>query len=187
MQALRTRAAGVARRARPTNTRISRSYASESHDHHHDHHHDAPKVEEKLGSAFYITVAAVPLAIAGYQISRPGADGEPTPLSKWLTQFDYFNDWEARNTLRTNILEQAAHDKHLFLHAGKNMHVDLKTPELINSGPPYNVPAGHYPNLDHVTEHYRKQAAAEEERKAKRLALAAEAAARAAAAESDRR
>ncbi|KAI1203930.1 hypothetical protein F5X97DRAFT_282473 [Nemania serpens] len=182
MQALRTRAAGVARRARPTTTRTSRSYASESH---HDHHHEAPKVEERLGASFYVFAAALPTAIVGYQISRPGADGEPSGLSKWMTQFDYFNDWEARNTLRTNILEQAAHDKHLFLHAGRNPHVDLKTPELINSGPPYNVPAGHYPNLDHVTEHYRTLAAAEEERKAKRLALAAEAAR--AAGESDNR
>ncbi|KAI1163645.1 hypothetical protein F5B18DRAFT_618629 [Nemania serpens] len=181
MQALRTRAAGVARRARPSTTRTSRSYASDSH----DHHHEAPKVEEKLGTSFYVFVAAVPAAIAGYQISRPGADGEPSRFSEWLKQFDYFNDWEARNTLRTNMLEQAAHDKHLFLNAGKNMHVDLKTPELINSGSPYNVPAGHYPNLDHVTEHYRKQAAAEEERKAKRLALAAETAR--VAAESDHR
>ncbi|KAI2619427.1 hypothetical protein GGS26DRAFT_573108 [Hypomontagnella submonticulosa] len=167
MQALRTRAACVARRTRPTTLRSSRSYASESHG--ADSHHHAPQAEEGLGTAFYVFAGALPASYIGYSISRPGADGEPSSLSKWLQSFDYFNDWEARNTLRTNIIEQAAHDKHLFMNAGKNMHIELKTPELINSGSPWNVPAGHYPNLDHVTEHYRKQAAAEEERKLKKL------------------
>ncbi|KAI1120004.1 hypothetical protein F5Y10DRAFT_283630 [Nemania abortiva] len=173
MQALRTRAVGVARRARPTTLRTSRSYASESHGH---GHHEAPKVEEGLGTAFYVFAGALPLSIAAYQISRPGDDGEPSSFSKWLQQFDYFNDWETRNSLRTQLFEQAAHDKHLFLNAGKSTHVELKTPELFNSGSPWNVPAGHYANLDHVTEHYRKRAAAEEERKAKKLAAAAAAA-----------
>ncbi|KAH8163255.1 hypothetical protein CIB48_g5002 [Xylaria polymorpha] len=173
MQALRTRAVGVARRARPTTLRTSRSYASEGHG-----HHEAPQVKEGLGTAVYIFAGALPVSIVAYQISRPGDNGEPSSFSKWLQQFDYFNDWEARNTIRTQLIEQAAHDKHLFLHAGRNTHVELKTPELINSGSPWNVPAGHYPNLDHVTEHYRKQAAAEEERKAKKLALAREAAAK---------
>ncbi|KAI0970388.1 hypothetical protein F4678DRAFT_436651 [Xylaria arbuscula] len=166
MQALRTRAVGVARRARPTTLRTSqRSYASESHG-----HHEAHKVNEGLGTAFYVFAGALPVSIVAYQISRPGADGEPSSLSKWLEQFDYFSkDFEARNSLRTELLEQAAHDKHLFLNSGRSTHVELKTPELINAGSPWNVPAGHYINLDHVTEHYRKQAAAEEERKAKKL------------------
>ncbi|KAI1374113.1 hypothetical protein F4677DRAFT_447759 [Hypoxylon crocopeplum] len=171
MQALRTRAACVARRTRPITLRTSRSYASESHDSHdHSHdHHAAPEVEEGLGTAFYVFAALVPASYIGYSISRPGPDGEPSSVTKWLRNFDYFNDWEIRNTLRTNIIEQAAHDKHLFLNSGKNPHVELKTPELFNSGSPWNVPAGHYVNLDHVTEHYRKQAADEEERKVKRL------------------
>ncbi|RYC56007.1 hypothetical protein CHU98_g10197 [Xylaria longipes] len=171
MQAFRTRAVGVARRARPTTLRTSRSYASESHG-----HHEAPKVDEGLGTSFYVFAGALPVSIVAYQISRPGADGEPSGFSNWLQQFDYFNDWEARNSLRTELIEQAAHDKHLFLNAGRSTHIELKTPELINSGSPFNVPAGHRPNLDHVTEHYRKQAAAEEERKATKLALAQEAA-----------
>ncbi|KAI0503060.1 hypothetical protein F5B22DRAFT_630808 [Xylaria bambusicola] len=166
MQALRTRAVGVARRARPTTLRTTRSYASESHG-----HHEAPKVNEGLGTAFYVFVGALPASIVAYQISRPGADGEPSSFSKWLQQFDYLQkDFAERNKLRTDMIEQAAHDKHLFLNAGRSTHVDLKTPELIFSGSPYNVPAGHSPNLDHITEHFRKRAAAEEERKAKKLA-----------------
>ncbi|KAI3322233.1 hypothetical protein HD806DRAFT_501454 [Xylariaceae sp. AK1471] len=165
MQALRTRAVGVARRTRPTNLRPSRSYASESHG-----HHAAPEVKEGLGTAFYVFAGAIPASMFAYSISRPGANGEPSSFSKWLSQFDYFNHWEARNTLRTELLEQAAHDKHLFLNASKNTHVELKAPELLYAGSPWSVPAGHYANLDHVTEHYRKQAAVEEERKAKKLA-----------------
>ncbi|KAI1145999.1 hypothetical protein F4825DRAFT_442052 [Nemania diffusa] len=188
MQALRTRAVVVARRARPTTLRTSRFYASESHDHHdhHDHHghHEAHQVEEGLGTAFYVFAGALPAAIVGYQISRPGEDGEPSSLSTWLKQFDYFNDWETRNSLRTDMLEQAAHDKHLFLNAGKSTHIELKTPELLHSASPHAVPAGHFANLDHITEHYRKQAAAEEERKAKRMAAARAKAEAEAAAES---
>ncbi|KAI2462799.1 hypothetical protein F4781DRAFT_418935 [Annulohypoxylon bovei var. microspora] len=190
MHALRTRVACVARRSRPTSLRISRSYASHDHeegvqkdhlgpdshhdDHHHDdHHHHAPEVPEGLGSAFYVFAAAVPLGFLGYQLTRPGANGEPSSVTTWLRSFDYFNDWEERNALRSNMLDQASHDKHLFLYAGKNPHVELKMPELIDSGSPWNVPAGFYPNLSHVTEHYRKQAADEEERKFQKLQLLA--------------
>ncbi|KAI0848852.1 hypothetical protein F5Y00DRAFT_75230 [Daldinia vernicosa] len=178
MQALRTRAACAARRARPTATtttttapRTSRSYASESHGHdsHHHHHHHAPEVAEGLGPAFYVFAAAVPASYLAYSISRPGPDGEESSFSKWLRSFDYFNDWELRNALRSNMIEQAAHDKHLLNYAGKSTHVELKAPELLYSGSPWNVPAGFYPNLDHVTAHYHKQAVEEEERKVKLL------------------
>ncbi|KAI0391677.1 hypothetical protein F5Y17DRAFT_439697 [Xylariaceae sp. FL0594] len=218
MQALRTRAFGAARLARPSGRSIvgRRFYASEKKpenehdnnghksehdggehghdhsegggdhghdhsegggdhghgggDHHHNHHsHTAHGVEEGLGTAFYVFAGAVPASLLAYQITRPGADGAPSTFSTWLRQFDYFNDWEARNTIRTDLIEQAAHDKHLFLNAGRSTHVELKTPELLYSGSPWNVPAGHSANLDHVTEHYRKQALAEEERKVKKL------------------
>ncbi|KAI2615702.1 hypothetical protein GGR54DRAFT_265551 [Hypoxylon sp. NC1633] len=176
MQAFRTRTACVARRGRRTALLPSRSYASESHDkdahhddHHDDHHHHAPEVKESLGASFYIFAAAIPVSILAYSASREGADGTPSRLSQMMRNFDYFNDWEARNTIRTNLIEQAAHDKHLLLNSGKNMHVELKTPELFNSGSPRAVPAGHYPDLAYVTEHYRKQAAAEEERKMQKL------------------
>ncbi|KAI1461623.1 hypothetical protein F4805DRAFT_412757 [Annulohypoxylon moriforme] len=187
MHALRTRVACVARRSRPTSLRISRSYASHGHEDHghdshghdshgHDHHH-APEVPEGLGTGFYVFAAAAPLSFLGYQLTRPGANGEPSSVTTWLRNFDYFNNYEEINALRSNYIDQASHDKHLLLYAGKNPHVELKTPELIDSGSPWNVPAGFYPNLSHVTEHYRKQAAEEEERKFQKLqALALKAA-----------
>ncbi|KAI0160354.1 hypothetical protein GGR57DRAFT_457332 [Xylariaceae sp. FL1272] len=166
MQAFRTRAAVAARRARPSTLSSTRSYAS-GHDHAKPHN-----VEEKNTLALLFIPLVPAVIIATQYLSEPARDGEPNRLAKWMSdKFDYFNDWEARNTLRTQVIEQAAHDKHLFYNAGKSQHVELKTPELFHSGSPWAVPAGHYINLDHVTEHYRAQAAAEEERKAKKLAL----------------
>ncbi len=67
-------------------------------------------------------------------MSRPGADGAPTSFSKWLNSFDYLNSsWEERNAIRTQAIEQAGHDKHLFLHSGKNPHIELKMPEYVTA------------------------------------------------------
>ncbi len=44
-----------------------------------------------------------------------------------------------------------------------------KTLRLMYGGSPYNIVAGQTPDLSHVTEHYRIQAAKEEERKFKRM------------------
>ncbi|KAH7035208.1 uncharacterized protein B0I36DRAFT_317856 [Microdochium trichocladiopsis] len=167
MQAFRTRAACAARQ---TATRASplrsRSFASD-----HGHGHAAPEVAEGLGTAFYVFVGAIPLSILGYQITRPGKDGEPSSMTKWLQGFDAFNETERRNTIRTNIVEEAAHDKHLFYYGQRNQHVELKMPELFNTGSPYARPAGHRAaNLEAVTEHYRKQYEEEEERKIQKLA-----------------
>jgi hypothetical protein len=43
---------------------------------------------------------------------------------------------------------------------------------VFQHGSPYNVPAGHYVNLDKVVAHYQKQHLDEEARKAKKLAAA---------------
>ncbi|RYP49655.1 hypothetical protein DL768_004697 [Monosporascus sp. mg162] len=170
MQALRQRAACVARRTKPSTPRNTRSYASESHGHGDHHHHAAPQVAEGLGPAFYIFAGAIPVSWFVYSVSRPGENGEPSSFSRWLRGFEYLSGtWQERNAIRTAAIEQAAHDKHLFLNSGKNPHIELKMPELIGSGSPYAVPAGHYPKLDHVTEHYRQKYAEEEERKAKKL------------------
>ncbi|EMR72348.1 hypothetical protein MGN70_005371 [Eutypa lata] len=172
MQALRQRASCVARRSKLSTPRNSRSYASEGHGehHHNDHHHAAPPVNEGLGSAFYFFAGALPFSYFAYSISRPGKDGEPSSISTWLNSFDYLsNTFAERNDVRTRAIELAAHDKHLFMNSGKNPHIDLKMPELIGSASPYAVPAGHYPKLDHVTEHYRQKHVEEEERKVKKL------------------
>ncbi|KAK3936485.1 hypothetical protein QBC46DRAFT_357435 [Diplogelasinospora grovesii] len=167
--ALRQRAVCAARQVRPTGVRNTRSYASESHGS-HGHGHHAPPVEESLGTAFYVAVGAVPACMLLYSVSRPGKDGEPSGISKMLERVsDMKEQWETRNHLMTAALEQAAHDKHLLYHAPRNTHVELKYPEVFQHGSPFNVPAGHYINMDKVVAHYRKQHLEEEERKAKKL------------------
>ncbi|KAK4170132.1 hypothetical protein QBC43DRAFT_305441 [Cladorrhinum sp. PSN259] len=171
MSAFRQRAAQLSRQARPTGARNARSYGSS---HGHDHHH-AHTVEEKLGTGFYIAAGVVPASYIVYSISRPGKDGEESTLHKWFRQLgDYGSQWETRNHLVTAALEQAAHDKHLLLNAPQKKNIELRFPEVFQTGSPFNVPAGHYANIDKVVEHYRQQHLTEEERKANKLAAASQ-------------
>ncbi|KAI7783147.1 NADH-ubiquinone oxidoreductase 17.8 kDa subunit [Diaporthe eres] len=173
MLAVRQRAACVARRARPAAIaprQATRSYASDhGHGDHHDHHH-APQVEESPGLGLYISLGAIGLSMFAYSISRD----ENSSLAKWVDSFraESQKTWEYRNTLRSDIKDQAARDKHLFQTSQKDPGYELRTPELIDSGSPNNVPAGHYVNLDQVIQHYQKQHLDEEARKAKKLGLA---------------
>ncbi len=77
MQALRTRAVGVARRARPTTLRTSRSYASESHG-----HHGAHNVEEGLG----VCLSVVRSRITCFPTTPDFLD------SRWMDPWDL--DWD---------------------------------------------------------------------------------------------
>ncbi|KAJ9130245.1 hypothetical protein NKR23_g12284 [Pleurostoma richardsiae] len=168
MLALRQRAACIARNSRPASLR-SRRYASGSHSH-GEHSHHTPAVEEPLGAAFYVALAAIPTSIFVYSISRPAKDGELTSFTKFFNSFESLSKtWEERNIVRTAIFEQAAHDKHLLYNAGRNKHVELTYPEVFQTGSPYNVPAGHYINLEKVVDHYRQQHLDEETRKSQAL------------------
>lgn len=85
-------------------------------------------------TAFYVFAGAVPVSYLLYSISRPGADGAPSSLSKWLGGFEYLQEQDkAINLARTALMEQAAKDKHLFFTAdgGHKPHVELKTPEYV--------------------------------------------------------
>ncbi|KAL2129024.1 hypothetical protein VTI74DRAFT_8320 [Chaetomium olivicolor] len=173
MSALRQRMAQLARQARtarPSGVRNTRSYASS-----HGHEHHAHNVEESLGTAFYLTFGLVPTSIFVYQISRPGENGELSTLHKWFEKLsDYGNEWETKNHLMTAALEQAAHDKHLLYTAERSKHYELTYPEVFTHGSPFNVPAGHYANIDKVIAHYKQQHLDEEARKAKKLAAASQ-------------
>jgi hypothetical protein len=86
-----------------------------------------------LQTSVYVFVGLVPASMFFYSISRPGKDGSPSSLTQWLKGFEYFRaEDEERNTLRTELMEQAANDKHLFLTARKNPTVDLKMPEYVH-------------------------------------------------------
>ncbi|KAH8885130.1 hypothetical protein GQ53DRAFT_369406 [Thozetella sp. PMI_491] len=108
-----------------------------------------------------------------YSISQPSADGEAKGFTRLLTRWGDNNaEWERINSLHTAAIEQAAHDKHLLYYTQGVRHVDLKYPEVFQTGSPINVPAGHYANLDKVVAHYQQLHLAEEEQKAKKLAAA---------------
>lgn len=82
--------------------------------------------------AFYITVGAIPLSIFVYTISLPDADGKPKGLSSLIGRYTEMSEtWNERNTLRTAMIEQAAHDKHLLYNAPRNKHIELKFPEYV--------------------------------------------------------
>ncbi|KAK0718931.1 hypothetical protein B0T21DRAFT_58934 [Apiosordaria backusii] len=171
MLAIRQRAALFARQARPQAVRNTRRYgSSHGHDHHHEH-----TVEEKLGTGFYLTAAILAGTWVVYKVSRPGKDGELSTFSKWLKEWaDLHQTWETRNDLLAAAVEQAAQDKHLMLNAPRNRTHELRFPEVFNTGSPFNVPAGHYVNIDKVVAHYQQQHLKEEERKAAKLAAAAQ-------------
>ncbi|KAK4189707.1 hypothetical protein QBC35DRAFT_544763 [Podospora australis] len=172
MSAFRQRAAQLARQSRPQRAvRSTRSYgSSHGHDHHHEH-----TVEEKLGPAFYVTVGTIAASYFVYSISRTGKNGEESSLHKYFKKLaDYKDEWETRNHLVTAAMEQAAHDKHLLYNAPRSRTIELKYPEVFQHGSPFNVPAGHYVNMDKVIAHYHQKHLKEEERKASKLAAASQ-------------
>ncbi|KAL2263378.1 hypothetical protein VTK26DRAFT_7017 [Humicola hyalothermophila] len=170
MSALRQRAAQLVRQARPAGVRNTRTYASS-----HGHHEHAHNVQEPIGVGLYIAGAAILGSAFVYHISRPAENGELSALHRWMIKIsDYSKEWETKNQLMTAALEQAARDKHLFLTAERSTHYELKYPEVFTTGSPFNVPAGHYANIDKVVAHYQKQHLEEEARKAKKLAAASQ-------------
>lgn len=96
---------------------------------------DKPFFVHETQWAFYATFATLPVLTLIYQYSRPGADGE----MHWITRkvFDYQVEmrdvWRDRNVARTQAIERAAHDKHLFLYAnmGEAPYYEVRFPEYV--------------------------------------------------------
>jgi hypothetical protein len=68
-----------------------------------------------------------------YSISRD----DKSSLAKWIDSYraESQKTWEYRNTLRSDIKEQAARDKHLFLTSQKDPGYELRTPEYVGFPP----------------------------------------------------
>ncbi|TAQ83350.1 hypothetical protein B7494_g8326 [Chlorociboria aeruginascens] len=175
MLTLRRKAVQPAPRLSTSISHISKRFKSnETHgsDHHgadHDHHHAEAK-DEPIGVSFYIILAAIPISLGVYSLSRP-KDGKPAALTKLIENWAYYGDkWADRNTLHTKMIEQAAFDRNLFQSSKASGHIELRFPEQFNTGSPWNVIAGHGArNMDHLVEHYQKINRDEEERKLKAL------------------
>ncbi|KAK3063281.1 hypothetical protein LTS18_001686 [Coniosporium uncinatum] len=172
MQPLGRRAALSARSVKPLLRQPARRYAQHTTPATHDaaqgaQHHHPVEENEHFGTGFWITVAAIPATLALYQYGGFARGEQP-----WLTRvikdnYDHLNEtWKARNKLHTDMIEQAAADRQLFLNSKGSTHVELKFPETFNVGSPYNVPAGHGgANIERVVAHYEKLAYEENARK----------------------
>ena len=85
-----------------------------------------------MQTQFFVVLAAVPIAVGVYTISRPSADGQPTALTKVIDSYSHYREkWAARNTLHTAMIEQAAFDRNLFQSTPGTQHVDLRFPEYV--------------------------------------------------------
>ncbi|PVH87597.1 hypothetical protein DL98DRAFT_479720 [Cadophora sp. DSE1049] len=174
MFALRRKAVESARRLPAASGRRTSPYSTAHPEKHgdHGHHHEGPKAES-LGTQFYVVLAIVPLSLGVYAASRPSANGHPKGLSNFIGSYynEYKERWAARNSLHTAALERAAFDRNLFQSTPGSKHVDLRFPEIFNTGSPFNVSAGQGPrNMDQLVAHYGKKNEDAEEEKAKALA-----------------
>ncbi|TVY35811.1 NADH-ubiquinone oxidoreductase 17.8 kDa subunit, mitochondrial [Lachnellula subtilissima] len=169
MLALRPKAVRAAERLPTAVSRSTRRYAS---GHGADHAHHAEPKDESLGPQLYVLLAAIPISIGVYKMSRPDKDGKMTGLSQLIDKYSSYKDaLTARNTLHTDMIEQAAFDSNLYKNSRGSKHVDLRFPEIFNTGSPYNVVAGQGARgIDEMVAHYQKLNADADERITKALA-----------------
>ncbi|KAG7292186.1 hypothetical protein NEMBOFW57_002221 [Staphylotrichum longicolle] len=172
MSAFRQGAAQLARQARTARSPVVRNIRSYGSSH---GHHEAPHtVEESLGNGFFVTLGVVGGSLLVYSISRPGQNGEQSTMHRWLRSWRTTAPSGRRRTPHDGGLEQAAHDRHLLYGAERSKSFELTYPEVFTHGSPFNVPAGHYANIDKVVAHYKQQHLEDEARKAKKLAAASQ-------------
>lgn len=81
--------------------------------------------------ALYVALGAIGSSMAIYGISRPSEDGAPSALHKWIDDYRQAEapKWAERNTLRTDIFDQAAADRHMFASVEKKRSFHYRTPE----------------------------------------------------------
>ena len=95
-------------------------------------------VNESLGRGFYFTLAVLPLSFALYKFSRSSDDSKDPASQPWLTRvigsYDHWRDeWTRRNSLHTAMIEQAAHDRHLFQGSPGSGVIELRFPEWVST------------------------------------------------------
>ncbi|KAL6159414.1 hypothetical protein ACJQWK_05752 [Exserohilum turcicum] len=168
MQSLRRTAATAARASRTPLSRQSRRYA---HDEAHAHGHATPAVDEPIGYGFWMTIGVIPAGLALYSISRNNGDNSEPYFTRMIASATagMHEKWTSQNDLHVRMIEQAGEDRVLFLNTKPQEHVEMKFPEIMNVGSPYNVPAGSQVQLDKVIEKYKKLAYEDNERKLEKL------------------
>ncbi|KAF1935713.1 hypothetical protein EJ02DRAFT_360897 [Clathrospora elynae] len=164
MQSLRRTAVTAARAGRTTLSRQSRRYAHEEHAHGH-------AVNEPMGYGFYLTIGTIPVGWAIYAISRSNSDNSENYFTRLIASMTagMHDKWTAQNDLHVRMIEQAGEDRVLFMNTRPQEHVEMRFPEIMNVGSPYNVPAGSQVQMDKVIEKYKKLAYEDNERKLEAL------------------
>ncbi|EUC41705.1 hypothetical protein COCMIDRAFT_40162 [Bipolaris oryzae ATCC 44560] len=166
MQSLRRTAVAAARTSRTPLSRQSRRYA-----HDEAHGHASPAVDEPMGWGFYGTIAVIPAGLALYSLSRTDGDDSKPYFTRLIADATtgLHDKWTTQNDLHVRMIEQAGEDRVLFLNTKPQEHVEMKFPEIMNVGSPYNVPAGSQVQMDKVIEKYKKLAYEDNERKLEKL------------------
>ncbi|KAJ4345382.1 uncharacterized protein N0V89_011512 [Didymosphaeria variabile] len=164
MQALRRTAASAVRKGRTAVSRQQRRYA---HDEHH-HAHSEP-VNESMGLGFWIPIGSIPVFTGLYLVSRGDADA-PSILTRIINKYTEATErYAERNALHVSMIERAGSDRALFANTRPQEHVNMRFPEIMNQGSPFNVPAGQVNNMEKVIEKFKKEANEDNERKLQAL------------------
>ncbi|KAH5532054.1 hypothetical protein HBI52_000430 [Parastagonospora nodorum] len=166
MQSLRRTAVTAARKGRSTLPRQQRRFAHDEHAHDHGH---AP-VNEPMGNGFWFTFATIPAAWAVWYVSRNNSDDSQPFFTRLINGYTESSEKLAKmNDLHVRMVEQAGEDRVLFNNTAPHDHVEMRFPELMNVGSPYNVPAGSQVSMEKVIEKYKKITYEENERKLEAL------------------
>ncbi|KAH6638450.1 hypothetical protein C7974DRAFT_306861 [Boeremia exigua] len=165
MQSLRRTAVAAARTSRTTLSRQTRRYAHDEHAHGH-----AAPVNESLGRGFFWATIWIPAGMGLYLVSKNSDQDRPF-LTRLVDKYTELEEQRTkRNDLHVRMVEQAGEDRVLFNNAKPQEYVDMRFPEIMNAGSPYNVPAGSQVPMTSVIEKYQKLAYEDNERKLEALA-----------------
>ncbi|KAF2705340.1 hypothetical protein K504DRAFT_537405 [Pleomassaria siparia CBS 279.74] len=166
MQSLRRTAVTTIRKGRTTLPRQSRRYAHDEH----AHAPHTPPASEGFGKGFWGTIALIPLGWGLYFVSRPESADSPPLITRWINEYTSNQEKNAAiNDLHVRIMDQVGSDRVLFQKTWQQEHIEMRFPEIMNVGSPFNVVAGSQVNMDKVIEKYQKLAYEDNEKKLEAL------------------
>ncbi|KAF2800019.1 hypothetical protein K505DRAFT_320753 [Melanomma pulvis-pyrius CBS 109.77] len=115
-------------------------------------------------------MAVFPAGWALYFVSRPESADSPPLITRWINEYTQSKEKAAAvNDLHVQMMEQAGSDRVLFMNTRPQEHVEMRFPEIMNNGSPYNVVAGSQANMDKVIAKYQKIAYEDNEKKLEAL------------------
>ncbi|KAJ8104949.1 hypothetical protein OPT61_g10475 [Boeremia exigua] len=119
---------------------------------------------------FFWATIWIPAGLAVAYISKD-ADQEQPFLTRMMNKYAEAEEKRIKKSdIHIRMIEQAGEDRVLFANAKPYEYVDMRFPEIMNNGSPYNVPAGSQVPMTAVIEKYKKLAYEDNERKHEALA-----------------